>query len=94
MYGGTITSSEGTGFGILDPDVAKIVGGKISNFKTGAGIIYSLEQNGPLTIGNVTFENNDSDIALVPSSEKNLSYKMTSKELQVFIKLIGLDTHI
>ena len=94
MYGGTITSSEGAGVGIFDPDVAKIVGGKISNFKTGAGIIYGIEQNGPLTIGNVTFENNDSDIALVPSSEKNLSYKMTSKELQVFIKLIGLDTHI
>lgn len=94
MYGGTITSSEGTGFGIFDPDVAKIVGGKISNFKTGPGIIYGIEQNGPLTIGNVTFENNDSDIALVPSSEKNLSYKMTSKELQVFIKCIGLNTHI
>ena len=94
MYGGTITSSEGTGFGILDPDVAKIVGGKISNFKTGPGIAYSLEQNGPLTIGNVTFENNDSDIALVPSSEKNLSYKMTSKGLQVFINFIGLNTHI
>ena len=72
MYGGTITSSEGTGFGIFDPDVAKIVGGKISNFKTGPGIAYSTEQKGPLTIGNVTFENNDSDIALVPSSEKKL----------------------
>lgn len=94
MYGGTITSSEGTGFGILDPDVAKIVGGKISNFKTGPGIAYSTEQKGPLTIGNVTFENNDSDIALVPSSEKNLSYKMTSKGLQVFINFIGLNTHI
>ena len=72
MYGGTITSSEGTGFGIFDPDVAKIVGGKISNFKTGPGIIYSIDQKGPLTIGNVTFENNNSDIALAPSSEKKL----------------------
>ena len=88
MYGGTITSSEGTGFGILDPDVAKIVGGKISNFKTGAGIIYSLEQNGPLTIGNVTFENNDSDIALVPSSEKKLiiqdDFKGTASVYQLY----------
>lgn len=48
MYGGTITSSEGTGFGILDPDVAKIVGGKISNFKTGPGIMYSIDQKGPV----------------------------------------------
>ena len=88
MYGGTITSSEGTGFGILDPDVAKIVGGKISNFKTGAGIIYSLEQNGPLTIGNVTFENIDSDIALVPSSEKKLiiqdDFKGTASVYQTY----------
>ena len=88
MYGGTITSSEGTGFGIFDPDVAKIVGGKISNFKTGAGIIYSLEQNGPLTIGNVTFENNDSDIALVPNSEKKLiiqdDFKGTASVYQLY----------
>ena len=88
MYGGTITSSEGTGFGILDPDVAKIVGGKISNFKTGPGIAYSLEQNGPLTIGNVTFENNDSDIALVPSSEKKLiiqdDFKGTASVYQLY----------
>lgn len=94
MYGGTITSSEGTGFGIFDPDVAKIVGGKISNFKTGPGIMYSIDQKGPLTIGNVTFENNNRDIALASGSEKNLSYKMTSKGLQVFIKYIGVDTHI
>ena len=88
MYGGTITSSEGTGFGISDPDVAKIVGGKISNFKTGPGIAYSLEQNGPLTIGNVTFENNDSDIALVPSSEKKLiiqdDFKGTASVYQLY----------
>lgn len=88
MYGGTITSSEGTGFGILDPDVAKIVGGKISNFKTGPGIAYSTEQKGPLTIGNVTFENNDSDIALVPSSEKKLiiqdDFKGTASVYQLY----------
>lgn len=88
MYGGTITSSEGTGFGIFDPDVAKIVGGKISNFKTGPGIIYGIEQNGPLTIGNVTFENNDSDIALVPSSEKKLiiqdDFKGTASVYQMY----------
>ena len=88
MYGGTITSSEGTGFGIFDPDVAKIVGGKISNFKTEAGIMYGMEQNGPLTIGNVTFENNDSDIALVPSSEKKLiiqdDFKGTASVYQIY----------
>lgn len=88
MYGGTITSSEGTGFGIFDLDVAKIVGGKISNFKTGPGIIYGIEQNGPLTIGNVTFENNDSDIALVPSSEKKLiiqdDFKGTASVYQMY----------
>ena len=88
MYGGTITSSEGTGFGIFDPDVAKIVGGKISNFKTGPGIIYGIEQNGPLAIGNVTFENNDSDIALVPSSEKKLiiqdDFKGTASVYQMY----------
>ena len=88
MYGGTITSSEGTGFGILDPDVAKIVGGKISNFKTGPGIMYSIDQKGPLTIGNVTFENNDSDIALASGSEKKLiiqdDFKGTASVYQIY----------
>ena len=88
MYGGTITSSEGTGFGIFDPDVAKIVGGKISNFKTGPGIMYSIDQKGPLTIGNVTFENNNRDIALASGSEKKLiiqdDFKGTASVYQIY----------
>lgn len=92
MYGGTITSSEGKGNRGIVASNMKVVGGKISNFYN--AIDNSAVKNSSTTIGNVTFENNDSDIALVPSSEKNLSYKMTSKELQVFIKIILLNTHI
>ncbi len=70
----------------------KVVGGKISNFFE--AIDKGSYKNTSITIGNITFENNRNEIALVGNSEKNLPYKMTSKELQVFIKWILLNTHI
>ena len=62
MYGGTITSSAGKGFrGIMALKI-KVVGGKISNFYY--AIDNSAVENSSTTIGNVTFENNNSDIVL------------------------------
>ena len=48
----------------------KVVGGKISNFYN--AIDNSAVKNSSTTIGNVTFENNNSDIVLGENSEKKL----------------------
>ena len=69
MYGGTITSSEEKGAtGIQAPKI-KVVGGKISNFSEATHGFY---KNTSITIGNVTFENNNNEILLVGKSEKQL----------------------
>ena len=69
MYGGTITSSEEKGStGIEAPNI-KVVGGKISNFFEA---IQGSYKNTSITIGNITFENNRNEIALVGNSEKQL----------------------
>ena len=69
MYGGTITSSEEKGAtGIQAPKI-KVVGGKISNFSEATRGFY---KNTSITIGNVTFENNNNEILLVGKSEKQL----------------------
>ena len=69
MYGGTITSSTGkAATGIQAPKI-KVVGGKISNFSEATHGFY---KNTSITIGNVTFENNDNEILLVGKSEKQL----------------------
>ena len=69
MYGGTITSSEEKGStGIEAPNI-KVVGGKISNFFEA---IQGSYKNTSITIGNITFENNLNEIALVGNSEKKL----------------------
>lgn len=69
MYGGTITSSEEKGAtGIQAPKI-KVVGGKISNFSEATHGFY---KNTSITIGNVTFENNNNEILLVGNSEKQL----------------------
>lgn len=69
MYGGTITSSEEKGStGIEAPNI-KVVGGKISNFFEA---IHGSYKNTSITIGNITFENNRNEIALVGNSEKQL----------------------
>ena len=61
MYGGTITSSEEKGAtGIQAPKI-KVVGGKISNFFEATHGSY---KNTSITIGNVTFENNNCDIVM------------------------------
>ena len=63
MYGGTITSTSSkvqSTIGIHGQGEIKIVGGKISNFKTECrNYGYNLQPNVSATIGNVTFENND-----------------------------------
>ena len=69
MYGGTITSSTGkAGTGILAPNI-KVVGGKISNLFEA---LHGFYKNTSITIGNVTFENNNNEILLVGNSEKQL----------------------
>ena len=69
MYGGTITSSEEKGStGIEAPNI-KVVGGKISNFFEAIQGSYKTTS---ITIGNITFENNRNEIALVGNSEKQL----------------------
>ena len=70
MYGGTITSSEGKGNRGIVASNMKVVGGKISNFYN--AIDNSAVKNSSTTIGNVTFENNNSDIVLGENSEKKL----------------------
>lgn len=91
MYGGTITSpsSKKGAIGINAAKI-KVVGGKIQNYDW--GIFLEEQTNVSATIGNVTFENNNCDIVM--PSRKKLPYKMTSKELQVFINGIVLNTHI
>lgn len=61
MYGGTITSSKGTGYIGIDAKEVKVVGGKIQNYDNG---IWLNTYNVSATIGNVTFENNDCDIVM------------------------------
>ena len=69
MYGGTITSSTGkAGTGIQAPNI-KVVGGKISNLFEA---LHGFYKNTSITIGNVTFENNNNEILLVGNSEKQL----------------------
>lgn len=68
MYGGTITSSEGKGNRGIVASNMKVVGGKISNFYN--AIDNSAVKNSSTTIGNVTFENNNSDIVLGENSRK------------------------
>ena len=69
MYGGTITSSTGkAGTGIQAPNI-KVVGGKISNLSEA---LHGFYKNTSITIGNVTFENNNNEILLVGNSEKQL----------------------
>ena len=50
--------------------------------------MYSIDQKGPLTIGNVTFENNNRDIALASGSEKKLiiqdDFKGTASVYQIY----------
>ena len=54
--------------GIEAPNI-KVVGGKISNFFEA---IQGSYKNTSITIGNITFENNRNEIALVGNSEKQL----------------------
>ena len=90
MYGGTITStsSKKSTIGIQAGRTLKLLAEK-SQILLSAGI-YGLDTtNVSATIGNVTFENNDNDIALVLNSEKKLiiqdDFKGTASVYQLYL---------